>query len=181
MSGRLYIVLVFIAFCACFEGSHAEQFCIKLDFNQTVAPGITQCKQEALPTYSIKRYADVPQIRPFRPNAKYFLTNYLEGSGCAETIGRFHLNPASTIEAAVFLWQQFRGAYVEMLVVDADRNVPIYSWKNETSKGWIKITLKIAQEIKNAMVNSFFNSILKIASNNIVCWLVHLLSLGSED
>lgn len=124
-----------------------------MDFNQTVVSALRDCLRESLPTFVIKRYMDVPTIKPFRPTAQNFLSNYLEGYSCAESTERFTLSKTSYLEAAVYLTHEFRGAFVELNVIDADRNILMYSWRNESSTGWNKLYVKINSDIRNAQVS----------------------------
>lgn len=153
MLNRIYVIFAFVAFSELFGVGNTAEFCRKLDFNKPQVQGLRECQNELLPMYSAKRYNENPAIKPFRPNSEFFLGNHLEGASCGETVEHFELNGNSTIDAAIYLWHQHRGAFIQLSVIDADKNEVVYTWRNESSKGWVSLTMKISQDIKNAVVS----------------------------
>lgn len=133
-------------------------YCSKVDFNRPTFSEFIECKNKFVPLFIIQNYANKPSITPYRPTSEYFLSANNEGSTCAESTTIYLLNSSSRIDAAVFLSFENPGAFVEILVFDADRNIPVYSWRNDSSNGWYTIWGRIGTTIKNARVRHLLNN-----------------------
>lgn len=130
-------------------------YCTKVDFNRPTFSEFIKCKNKFVPLFVIENYVNNSSIQPYRPTSEYFLSANAEGFTCAESTATFFLNSSSRIDAAIFLSFKNPGAFVEILVFDADRDIPVYSWKNDSSNGWYTIWGKIGITIKNARVRNW--------------------------
>lgn len=152
---------LFVAVLLSCSTASAQSPCAKIDFNRTMFHEFRECRQRYNPVFAIKDYT-VNTIQKYRPNSRYFLgTNFNEYS-CIESVARFPLNPNSFIDAPVYL-TSVPGAFVEIVVYDMDRNLPVYSWRNSDGKGiWSIAHIDIKSSIPNAQVKNWVNSMIKI-------------------
>lgn len=146
----LSVFVPMLLFCSIVS---AQSPCAKIDFNRTMFHEFRECRQRYNPVFAIKDYT-ANNIPKYRPNSRYFLgTNFNEFS-CIESMARFPLNPNSFIDAPVY-FKSTPGAFIEIIVYDMDRNLPVYSWRNNDGKGaWSIAHIDIRSQIPNAQVRA---------------------------
>lgn len=130
------------------------KICSKIDFNRASVVDFRECYQQFLPMLQIKKYANETNVRPFRPESKYFLTPFIEGYSCLESVSEFALNENSIIQAAIHLSYVDAGAFVRLIVVDLNENKEAIFWEYNKSKKWFMIEEKITMKIPRAMVRT---------------------------
>lgn len=151
MSGIWLWILLVLYSCE-LRRAQQQPYCSKIDFNRPVVNGFRECAGKFLPEFFVKRYVDSPWLQPYRPTSQYYLSNKVEGYSCAESVTKFHLNANSEIDSAIYLDFEFAGAFIEVLVIDADTKKTINQWKNETAGGWFMLRKKIGVTVRNAQV-----------------------------
>lgn len=147
--------ILFLAILIVFNNnlSLAQTNCAKIDFNRTAFPELRECQGKNLPNFVIKSYSDQPDLIPFRPNSKYYLTNNFHDSySCAESAMPLTVNPTSIIEAAVYL-KSPDSSFLEIVVYDIDRNERIDSFRTAGTYGWQILYTNIRKTITNARVS----------------------------
>lgn len=159
------VVLVILLVISSAHLSLAQINCLKIDFDRTTFPEFGICQSKNQPNFVIKSYATQNDLKPFRSNAKYYLTNnFYDTYSCAESIPPYTLkvNPTSVIEVAVNL-KSNTSSFLEIVLYDADRNERVDSIRTDGTNGWQIIHKNIRKTIQNARVcSSFFLSQLNI-------------------
>lgn len=150
----LFILFGFL--CSMISTEDPKPYCSKIDFNRPTFTEFRECRGKFLPLFSVKSYSGSSAITPFRPTSKYYLSTNVEGYTCAESSSKYSLNESSRIDSAIFLSFENAGAFVEILVVDTDKNIPVYSWKNDSSTNWYRINGRIKNKIPNAQVKFYW-------------------------
>lgn len=148
------IMWILLFFNCCGLRRAAQSYCSKIDFNQATVSGFRECSGQFAPMFKIKEYVSSEWPQPFRPSSKYYLSVDVEGYSCAESSTVFHLNATSEIDVAIYLDFQYRGAFIEVLVIDTDAKKTINRWKNETSAGWFLLSKKMGVTVRNAQVRN---------------------------
>lgn len=136
--------------------------CSKIDFNRATLSEFTECYQLFLPLLDVKKYAERPEIRPYRPTSLYYLSPSAEGLACLESKTNFQLDENSIVQAAIYVDFKDAGASLSINVIDLVQNVEAYVWKYERPTKWIFIEEKITKKLPRALVRPLD------ASN---CWL----------
>lgn len=153
---RFFGILVVCLFQFCCI-ANAQNYCAKVDFNRAAFSEFRQCYGKSLPVFVTKDYQTHREIRPYRPASRYYLGTNIDSYSCIESSFKFSMNAMTRIEAAVYL-KSVLNAFIEIVVYDADRNMPVYSWRNETANGnWFLIHGEIRSTIPNAQVHYHFN------------------------
>lgn len=130
----------------------STKICSKIDFNRPAISDFRECYQQFLPVLKIKKYAEETEINPYRISSEFFLSPFVEGYSCVESVSVFQLNENSVIQAAVYLSFVDAGAFVRLIVVDLEQNKEALSWRYETSGDWFMVEQKINVKINRAMV-----------------------------
>lgn len=131
----------------------SSKICSKIDFNRAVVNDFRECYQQFLPVLRIKKYADETGLQSYRPGTEFFLSPFVEGYSCVESVSVFQLDENSVIQAAVYLSFVDAGAFVRLIVVDLQENKEAISWRYEESADWFMVAEKVGMKINRAMVN----------------------------
>lgn len=140
------VVSVLLLYCL----ASGQNFCGKFDFNQTYLTGFNVCYGKSM--FMIKDYFTQPQIRPYRPTSRYFLGTNSDSYYCMASINRFSINANSHIEAAIYLKSNWN-SFVEITLLDADRNMPVHVWQIPVNGNWYLLQEEIRTPINNAIVS----------------------------
>lgn len=130
-----------------------SKICSKIDFNRAVVSDFRECFQQFLPVLRIKKYSEETELQSYRPGTEFFLSPFVEGYSCVESVSVFQLDENSVIQAAVFLSFVDAGAFVRLIVVDLEENREALSWRYEKSTDWFMVEEKVGRKINRAMVN----------------------------
>lgn len=151
---NILLLTFLVVFC---DLASAQSFCAKIDFNRTIFPEFREC-QGNFQKFVIREYGMGKDVKPYRTDSKYFLTNDLDKYSCAESNIRLSINPSTTIEAAIYL-KSAGGAFVEINIYDVDRNARVDTLRNEGTSGWFILKKNMETTIPNARVSIRFSRI----------------------
>lgn len=134
MSGLTVIFgTILLAIC---ETALAQTFCAKYDFNRTTNPEFRVCSGRNLEGFVNQDYASHPEIRPYRPTSRYFLTNsFVQAFLCIESSAIFSFKQNTTVDAAIFL-KSIGNSFLQIDIYDADRNFLVHSFRSDGTVGW---------------------------------------------
>lgn len=149
MGDRSYIKLaILMILCDLTVG---QNFCAKIDFNRTFYPEFHQCQRNQNQLFMSFDYALHANIRPYRPNSHYYLSNGFTGYSCAEYNNTMTFNKNTIIEAAIFL-KTIDKSFVDILIYDADQDKLIDSFRRTNIMGWLIVRGTIKQNVQRARV-----------------------------
>lgn len=148
--------MIFLFFASFLFGAAIAQdpVCLKMDFNREAVDSFDECYKLFLPKLSVKKYADHPELQPYRPTSRYFYSPTREGAACVESKANFKLDANSIIQAAVYFDYKDAGAWVSINVVNLDTNKDAHIWKYEQPAKWFMIEERVTAKVERAMVRN---------------------------
>lgn len=160
----LVLISVIIASVSIFIKAEDEIPCQKINFNTADKGNIEKCPS-ITQQLTKKEYANSRYIKPFRKDAKYYLSNQKSKISCEQTKETFRMDQNSLVQMTNFLYFS-QDASLSVKVIDLDdldekgNAKVVYEWKLiENTQEWEVFNKTIDKNIARAKVSSCSDSL----------------------